>query len=353
VPDDKFKGIINMITYDAMRAGAPRLDHNYVTHDGFTVDSAGAFLVHELERLDPTLHMPLASVTWGRDVDLREDVTIADDAASYTNSTFAAPGGITPAGINWGGKNTTTIAGIAVDIRKTSQPLLLWEMEVKYSIPELEAAIKVGRPVDTQKIEGLNLKHQMDIDQVVYVGDPAVNFVGLFNSPQVTATTAANTGSGGLTTWASKTPAQILADVNTLLQNTWAASGYAVIPDKILLPPAAYGLLLSQTVSAAGNISTLKFLEENNLTNQRGGTLEIQPVKWAIGMGVGGTPQVLGTVDRAIAYSMDPLRLRYPMTPLQKTPIQYVGIYHTATFYCRLGQMEFVYPETMAYLDGV
>jgi hypothetical protein len=112
-------------------------------------------------------------------------------------------------------------------------------------------------------------------------------------------------------------------------------------------------LLLSQTVSAAGNISTLKFLEENNLTNQRGGTLEIQPVKWAIGMGVGGTPQVLGTVDRAIAYSMDPLRLRYPMTPLQKTPIQYVGIYHTATFYCRLGQMEFVYPETMSYLDGV
>jgi hypothetical protein len=204
--DNKFKGIINMITYDAMRAGAPRLDHNYVTHDGFTVDSAGAFLVHELERLDPTLHMPLASVTWGRDVDLREDVTIADDAASYTNSTFAAPGGLTPAGINWGGKNTTTIAGIAVDIRKTSQPLLLWEMEVKYSIPELEAAIKVGRPVDTQKIEGLNLKHQMDIDQVVYVGDPAVNFVGLFNSPQVTATAASNTGSGGLTTWASKNP---------------------------------------------------------------------------------------------------------------------------------------------------
>jgi hypothetical protein len=342
-----------MLTYDAVRAGAPRMGQNYLTHDGFTVDSAGAFLVHELERLDPTLHMPLASVTWGRDVDLREDVTIADDAASYTNSTFAAPGGITPAGINWGGKNTTTIAGIAVDIRKTSQPLLLWEMEIKYSIPELESAIKIGRPVDTQKVEGLNLKHQMDIDQVVYVGDPAVDFRGLFNSTQITASTAAATGSGSSTHWSTKTPANILADVNTLLQNTWASAGYAVIPDKILLPPAQYGLLLSQVVSDAGNISTLKFLEENNLTNQRGGTLEILPVKWAIGMGAGGTPQVLGTVDRAIAYSMDPLRVRYPMTPLQKTPIQYVGIYHTATYYCRLGQVEWVYPETASYLDGI
>lgn len=342
-----------MLTYDAVRAGAPRLDRVYTTHDGRTVDSAGAFLTHELERLDPTLHMPLAAVTWGRDVDLREDVTLADESASFTNSTFAGPGGIIPAGINWGGKNTTTIPGIAVDISKTAQPLILWEMELKYSIPELESAIKVGRPIDQQKFEGLNLKHQMDIDQVVYVGDPTVNMTGLFNSTAVTPTTAAAVGTGNATTWASKTPAQMLADVNTLLQNTWAATGYSVIPDRILLPPTAYGLLISQVVSTAGNISILKFLEENNLSAQRGGKLSILPVKWAIGMGVGGTPQVLGTVDRALAYSMDPQRVRYPMTPLQKTPIQYVGIYHVTTYYCRLGQLELIYPETSAYLDGI
>jgi hypothetical protein len=70
-------------------------------------------------------------------------------------------------------------------------------------------------------------------------------------------------------------------------------------------------------------------------------------------MGSGGTPQVLGTVDRAIAYSKDPMRVRYPMTQLQKTPVQYVGMYHSTTYYCRLGQVEFIYPSTFAYLDGV
>jgi hypothetical protein len=334
------------------RGGWPTLDRAYQTHDGRTVDSAGAFLIGELERLDPTLHMPLAAVFWSRDIDLREDVTIADESASFTNSTFAAPGGLVPTGINWAGKNTTAIAGIAVDINKTAQPLPLWEMELKYSIPELESAIKVGRPIDTQKFEGLNLKHQMDIDQMVYIGDSTMNMAGLYNNTAITTSTA-SLGGLGTATWATKTPFEILADVNTLLTNTWANAGYAVIPDRLLLPPAQYTAIVSQTVSTAGNMSILKFLEENNLVAQRGAKLEIYPNKWGIGMGSGGTPQVLGTVDRAIAYSKDPMRVRYPMTQLQKTPVQYVGMYHSTTYYCRLGQVEFIYPSTFAYLDGV
>jgi len=323
-----------------------------------TVDSAGAFLINELERLDPTLHMPLAQVSWSRDVDLREDVTIADEAASYTNSSFATPGGVSPTGVHWGGKATTAIAGIGVDIAKTAQPLILWEMELKYSIPELESAIKIGRPIDQQKFEGLNLAHQMDIDKVVYMGDPGVVPFGMLNNSGTPntggiATTTAATGAASGTKWSTKTANEILADVNTMLTNTWTQSAFAVIPDRLLIPPAQYGTLVSQIVSTAGNVSILKFLEENNLAAQRGGRLEIFPAKWCIGMGAGGTQGQLGTVDRSLAYSKDTQRVRYPMTPLQKTPIQYMGIYHVTTYYCRLGQTEWIYPSTASYLDGI
>jgi hypothetical protein len=47
---------------------------NQFTYDRMTIDSTGAFLVGELERLDQKLHEPLVAVTWGRDIDLREDV---------------------------------------------------------------------------------------------------------------------------------------------------------------------------------------------------------------------------------------------------------------------------------------
>src|SRR5690348_5154790 len=91
-----------------------------MTFDQMTVDSTGAFLIGELERLDPTLHEPLATVTWGRDIDLREDVTLADEVSSFTNSSFASPGGINPAGKAWMSTDTNAITGIAIDIGKTT-----------------------------------------------------------------------------------------------------------------------------------------------------------------------------------------------------------------------------------------
>ena len=75
------------------------------TYDRATIDSAGTFLIGELERLDPTMHEPLYAVTWSRDIDLREDVSIADETSSFNNTTFAAAGGVAPNGKNWIGKD--------------------------------------------------------------------------------------------------------------------------------------------------------------------------------------------------------------------------------------------------------
>src|SRR3989304_10352959 len=118
------------------------------TYDKMTLDSTGAFYVGELERLDQTLHAPLVAVTWGRDIDLREDVSMADETSSYTNSTFAAAGGINSSGKNLVGKSTNAIPGIGVDIGKTASPLYLWAQELGYTIPELLSAQQVGRPID-------------------------------------------------------------------------------------------------------------------------------------------------------------------------------------------------------------
>ena len=58
-----------------------------ITFDQATVDSSGAFLIGELERLDQTLNLPLVGYTWTRDIQLREDV--------LSQMTF--PAGLTPA----------------------------------------------------------------------------------------------------------------------------------------------------------------------------------------------------------------------------------------------------------------
>lgn len=369
----------DMLTYDAARVTG---DHDeqgnakgYMLEPRFrtttrdaagrsrTIDSTGAFLVGELERLDQTLHDPLASVTWGRDIDLREDVTIADEVSSFTLSTYGAVGSLgtgqgVGTGKSWIGKNTDQIAGVSLDISKQTFNLTPWAMELKYTILELESAAKLGRPIDQQKFEGLQLKHQMDIDEMVYFGDTSLSVLGLVNNTSVGYTANVATVSGS-TTWAAKINAglydAVLADVNTLLNSVWSNSGFAVVPSRLLLPTGAFGLISTAKVSTAGNVSILKYLQENNILTTSGrGKLEIYPCKWCNGAASGGTILTGGAGhDRMVAYTKDKKRVRYPMTMLQRTPVQYDSLYHKVAYFCRLGQLEIVYPETIGYADNL
>ncbi|MCY1218833.1 hypothetical protein D9M68_539970 [compost metagenome] len=319
-----------------------RTRDNMLTFDSRTIDSTGAFLIGELERLDQTLHMPLASVTWSRDIDLREDVSIADETSSFTNSSFAAAGGASPNGKSWIGKDASAIAGIALDIGKTPNPLTLWGMQIGWTIPELESAQKLGRPVDQQKFAGMQLKHNMDVDEQVYIGDGVIGVTGLVNATAVTNVSNAVTGS-----WGTATPAQMLADLNEMLNSAWAAAAYAVCPDRVLIDPLNYGRLVSTLVSSAGNISILEFLRQNSLSNAiNGRPLDIFPSKWLTGRGAAGA-------NRMVAYTKDPHRVRFPLVPLQRTPLEYRDIRQLTTYFGRLGVVEVVYPETIAYRDGV
>jgi hypothetical protein len=77
-----------------------------------------------------------------------------------------------------------------------------------------------------------------------------------------------------------------------------------------------------------------------------GRPLNIQPLKWLSGAGAGGT-------DRMLIYTKDRNRVRYPLVPLQRTPLENRSIYQITTYFGRLGQVEIVYPETLAYVDGI
>lgn len=311
-----------------------------LTFDQATVDGTGAFLVGELERIDQGLNMPLVGFTWSRDVQLREDVSIADDISSFTNSTFAAAGTPNPNGKNWIGKDSTAVAGPNIDIAKTGFPLTLWGMELGWTVVELAAAAQVGRPIDTQKYDAMQLKWNMDTDEQVYRGDTQLGVRGLTNYLGAALTNAAKA-------WAVSTPDEIRASINKVLSDAWAATGYTLVPRDLLLPPEQFALLSSIIVSSAGNQSLLSYLRENTIAyHQNGVPLNIRAVKWLKGAGVGGT-------DRMVAYTNDKKYVRFPMVPLLNVPIQYRGIYQLTTYYGKLGAVESPYPETMAYVDGI
>lgn len=320
-----------------------------------TKDSAVAFYVHQLENLDRRLYMPLTSVSWGRDINLRPGISLSDEATSFIQSTFAASGSLTQAqgagGANggnmpWISPETTTIPGVMIDGQKVVAPLRPLAREISYTEIELARSQRLGQPIDAQKLDAFNTSYQMNIDQMVYIGASEVGATGLLNNPSVTAGSVAN-GAAGTTQWSTKTPDEILADVNTLLVSTWQAAAYAVCPHKLLLPPTQFGLIVTQKVSSAGNISVLQYLKQNCIALEiNGQELDIQPLKWLPARGAAGA-------DRMVAYTNDVTRVRFPMVPVQRYTAYYQGIRYLAPYIWAFGQMEFVYPETVQYADGI
>lgn len=108
-----------------------------------------------------------------------------------------------------------------------------------------------------------------------------------------------------------------------------------------------YSRLVSRIVSDAGNISILEFLKVNSLSNSiNGRPLDIQPLKWLTGRGAGAT-------NRMVAYTPEMDKVRFPLVPLQRTPLEYRDLRQLTTYFGRLGVVELVYPETMGYRDNI
>lgn len=326
---------------------APQNPFGEIIANQATMDSAGAFLIGELERLDMTDHPPLISVTWERDVDLREDVSIADEFSSFTNSNFKAPGGITTMGKAWASVNSNAIPGPALDIGKTMQGLHPWAMEMKWDLFELESARRLGRPIDVAKMNALKTKHSMDIDAMVYLGDTEKNVTGMFNNAGVNTSNVPADGTGASPLWSTKTADQVLRDINEALNSAWANSAWTHAPTELRVAPSSLSYLANTRLGSPNDTTLLEFIREKNISAVNNGKpLNIQAVKWLETAGAGGT-------RRMVAYTRNPEFIRYPLVPLQRTPLEWRQLHQITTFYSRLGQIEIVYPETMTYRDGM
>lgn len=311
-----------------------------ITYDRQTIDNSGAFLIGQLERFDPTLNMPLLAYTWSRDVDLREDVSIADEMSSFSNSSFAAPSSVGIDGESWISNSTNVIAGVDLDIQKTTLPLTPWSRQLSWTVFELASALQMGRPIDSQKLEAMNQTYQLNVDRQVYVGSTILGVKGMFNQANVKVIPAAKP-------WASSTAMEIVKSINDGLTTAWKQTGRAVVPDSLRLPPDQYALLSTIIVSDAGNRSLLDYLSENTIAyKQNGKPLDIQPVKWL-------EAGAMQSVNRMVFYTKDRKYVQFPLVPLQRTPMEYRDLRQLVTYYSKVGVVELRYSDTMLYVDGI
>lgn len=344
---------------EAQREGMRRMaDAAMSPRNGFSANVQGwdaavgggqAFLVSELEKRDPKVREPLASITYPRDVPIKSGGGWVD----YTSNMYVdyALSGANGLGIQ--ADNTTTIPIIQANMLKDLYRVFAWGNILKINFIDMKKLEQVPRSLDDMLDKGIKLSWNKALDQVTYLGPFSTTaYPGLLNNPNVTAASVA-VGAAGSTLWTKKTPAEILYDVNQVMVSTVAASQYDVtgMANHILIPWAQYALICSQVISVAGGVSILTYLLENNIGKTQGVDLKIFPSRWCLAAGSGAT-------DRMAAYVNNDDRVQLDVT----VPIQRImtvpnissggGAYETL-YQGQFGVVKFLYLQAAVYADGI
>ena len=217
---------------------------------------------------------PLSGTDWPRDMPVVTGGGLVESIASI-DVTYASTGGDED-GLFFEAANDIPV--IQADLSKAVARTFNFAEYMSFSTMEREKMAQVGRDPETFLNKGIRLHCDKMIDRNVYQGFRKVNSYGLCTSPIVTRSSARQTESGS-TAWEDKTADEILADINTILSETWADNDCSsdALPNHILVPIAQFGQLVTRKVSDDSERSILTYILENNLTAQQGGQLVISP----------------------------------------------------------------------------
>lgn len=317
----------------------------------YAADAAGvgqgmAFLVGELEKRDPKLNEPLTSVTWMRDIVAKTGGGWVERTSNYFVD-YASTGGNEFGLI---GGQTNNIPIMQANISKDNFRIFPWSNVLKVPYIDQQRLQGIGRSLDGILDDGIRLNYNKSLDLIVYNGITSENVYGLVNNPTITAGTVA-VGASTNTTWATKTPDEILDDINTVLTTAWTNSQYDLsgMPNQILVPPQQYTYLATRKVSQAGNVSILTYLLENNIAKNQGVDLVIVPSRWCVGAGTGGT-------DRMVAYVNDENRVNFDIpVPLMRSFTQPSAeqVAYLTPYLANIGQVKILYTQCFLYADGI
>jgi hypothetical protein len=132
----------------------------------------------------------------------------------------------------------------------------------RYTTREIRLAASRGIALPERKQKAALMAARRHMDDVALVGAPEKNFLGLYNNPNVTATTRA---SGAV--WDEATPLTILSDINAIMDLMNADTDGMHIASTLALPAGPMGKLMKPD-PAFPSRTVLDYLKANNMYTQ-------------------------------------------------------------------------------------
>ena len=315
--------------------------------DAAGIASGGAFLASELEKRDPLIRKPLTSITYPRDIPIETGGGWVDYVSAMSVA-YGLTGGSGSGAVQAGGANGLPVVQANVD--KGLFKAHVFAVTLRVMFQDMQRANFIGRSIDQMLTDGVRMAYDKHNDQNVYMGLTEYGTTGLLNNPDVTETTVAD-GAKGNGNWITKTPAEILNDVNTAITQTWAQAEYDLdaLPNHILLPYEQYTHILNTPVSDLAAKSIYDYIMENNVASKNGGNLFIGATRWCKGAGAGDTDRMVVYCNHKRFIKLDEL---VPLNRVMSSPNVENVCYDTA-YMANVSEVQVFYPQTMMYWDNI
>lgn len=226
----------------------------------------------------------------------------------------------------------------------------------EWNLQEVNVAAKAGRNLGSEKGIAARKIAEAGLWSVSMVGRlPLVgsynekNLTGLLNDGSVPQANVAADGTGSSTLWSTKTPDQILRDINLGIGGVYSTTQETEMADTVLLPTARYLSIANTPRSANSDTTILDFLKTKNAyTALTGLPLKISAMRVLDTAGASSSA-------RMVIYrnAPDVVKFHLPMPYKTLPPFAKSSMTTEVAGIFRTGGTEIRLPKAISYLDGI
>jgi len=211
-----------------------------------------------------------------------------------------------------------------------------------YNTQEVRAATLANKPLEKIKADAARRAVREKENALAWTGDSSHGIIGFLNNPNIPVQ-AAPAGVGG-TTWALKTPDEIIEDISLMVQTMRDSSKGIHSGDTLVLPIAQYTIITTLPRSANSDTTIAEFVLKNKAYG-------IRQIEWLNELKTAFTS---GTKDGAIFYEKNErvLQNRIPLEMITH-PVQEKGLEYIVPIEARNGGVVVRYPLGCLFFTGI
>lgn len=209
-----------------------------------------------------------------------------------------------------------------------------------YSKDDIRAAQFAGKPLNQRKANAAVEAHRQLMNKLAFFGDAEYGIQGLLTNANIPNAPVV-AGAATTLTWVTKTPDEILKDLNSAVSDMLDLTKGVEVPNTIVMPIAQYNHIATTARSANSDTTILQFFKGNNPGIE---------VMWATelkGAFTGGT-------DGFIVYNRNPdkLFLEVPLMT-EMSPAQEKGLAYSVSVESKFGGCIVPYPLSLSFRRGI